>query len=50
VACYITAQKFKKGNRIRIALSDSLWPMVWPSPQTVELQIDTGASTASSAT
>ncbi len=45
VPCYFTAHRFKKGNRIRVAISESIWPMVWPSPQSVELQITAGVST-----
>jgi uncharacterized protein len=33
------AHRFKKGNRIRLALSESLWPLVWPSPEVVTLQV-----------
>jgi uncharacterized protein len=44
VPCYFTAHRFKKGNRIRVALSESLWPMLWPSPKPVTLEITTAAS------
>jgi uncharacterized protein len=44
VPCYFTAHRFKKGSRIRIALSESLWPMVWPSPRPVTLEITVGLS------
>jgi hypothetical protein len=44
VSCYFTAHRFKKGNRIRVALSESLWPMLWPSPKPVELRIVAGVS------
>src|SRR6202034_962880 len=44
VSCYFTAHRFKKGSRIRLALSESLWPMLWPSPRPVELTILTGVS------
>lgn len=47
VSCFFTAHRFKKGSRIRIALSESLWPMLWPSPQPVELTLLTGASSLS---
>jgi putative CocE/NonD family hydrolase len=47
ISCYFTAHRFKKGNRIRVALSESLWPLVWPSPKPVELQIVAGISTLS---
>jgi putative CocE/NonD family hydrolase len=45
VSCYFTAHRFKKGSRIRVALSESLWPMLWPSPKPVELKIIAGEST-----
>jgi hypothetical protein len=44
VPCYFTAHRFKKGNRIRVAVSESIWPMLWPSPRPVTLEITTGAS------
>ncbi len=44
VQCFFTAHRFKKGSMIRLAVSESLWPMVWPSPEPVTLRITTGAS------
>ena len=44
VSCYFTAHRFTKGNRIRVAITESLWPLVWPSPRPVTLSITTGAS------
>jgi putative CocE/NonD family hydrolase len=41
---YLIAHGFKKGNRIRAAISESLWPLVWPSPQIATLNIALGAS------
>jgi putative CocE/NonD family hydrolase len=38
------AHAFEKGNRIRVALSTSYWPLVWPSPEPVTLTVFTGAS------
>ena len=35
---------FAKGNRIRLALSTSYWPTVWPSPATPVVELVTGAS------
>jgi len=40
-ACY----RFSRGSRIRVALSETWWPVVWPSPELVTLQITAGAST-----
>jgi hypothetical protein len=42
--CYFTAHRFKKGNRIRVAITESIWPMLWPSPRPVTLEITAGAS------
>jgi putative CocE/NonD family hydrolase len=44
VPLYMIAHKFKKGNRIRMALSEGLWPLVWPSPRVATLNISLGAS------
>jgi hypothetical protein len=40
----LIAHRFKKGNRIRLAVSENLWPMVWPSPEVVTLTLTHGAS------
>jgi putative CocE/NonD family hydrolase len=39
-ACY----RFSPGSRIRVALSETWWPVVWPSPELVTLQVTAGAS------
>jgi hypothetical protein len=41
---YMIAHRFKRGNRIRAAVSESLWPLIWPSPQIATLHIALGAS------
>jgi len=38
------AQSIPKGHRLRIAISTSYWPMVWPSPDTPTLTIDPAGS------
>jgi hypothetical protein len=38
------AHRFKKGSRIRLSISESLWPLVWPSPEVVTLTLTHGAS------
>ncbi|WP_347270932.1 CocE/NonD family hydrolase [Rhizorhabdus histidinilytica] len=38
------AHRFKKGSRIRVAISEALWPMLAPSPEPVTLAVTTGAS------
>ncbi len=37
-------QRIGQGNRLRLALSTSYWPIVWPSPETATLGIRTGVS------
>jgi putative CocE/NonD family hydrolase len=38
------AHAFAPGHRIRIALSTSYWPIIWPSPELATLSLYTGAS------
>jgi len=38
------AHHFKSGSALRLALSDSLWPLVWPSPENATLTIDLAGS------
>jgi predicted acyl esterase len=40
-----TAYTFVPGHRIRLALSTSYWPMVWPSPAPATVMVRTGTST-----
>lgn len=39
------AHVFKSGSRIRLSVSTTSWPMIWPSPEAVNLKLYTGAST-----
>jgi predicted acyl esterase len=39
-----TAHRFRAGARIRAALSESLWPLVWPAPSVATLSVDLGAT------
>jgi putative CocE/NonD family hydrolase len=34
------AHRFAKGQRLRLAISESLWPLVWPSPATARLTLE----------
>lgn len=38
------AHRFKPGHRIRIALSTTYWPLIWPSPEAVTLTVFAGSS------
>ena len=37
------AYAVKPGNRLRVAISSTYWPLVWPSPQPVTLTLEAGA-------
>jgi hypothetical protein len=39
------AYRFAAGHTVRLAVSTSYWPMIWPTPQPVNLKLFTGAST-----
>lgn len=39
-----TAHAFAAGHRIRVALSTSYWPIIWPSPKPVTVTVFSGAS------
>ena len=39
--------RFLKGHRIRLAISTAYWPIVWPAPRAVRLQVVTGLSSLS---
>ena len=43
----LVAQRLKAGERLRIAISEGLWPLVWPSPDSPTLTLDPSASTLS---
>jgi len=36
--CLMAGHRFKRGHRVRIALSDGPWPMTWPVPTRAELK------------
>ena len=38
------AHAFPAGHRIRLAVSTSYWPLVWPAPEAATLSLSTGAS------
>ena len=44
VPFYMAAHRFKKGSRVRAAISESLWPLLWPSPQIATLTVELSAS------
>lgn len=39
-----TAHAFEPGQRIRLAVSSSYWPIAWPSPELTRIRLDCGNS------
>jgi hypothetical protein len=44
IALYFIAHRFTRGNRLRVAISAGLWPLVWPSPQIATLNVELSGS------
>jgi putative CocE/NonD family hydrolase len=44
IPLFMTAYRFNKGSKIRVAISENLWPLAWPSPTIVTLTVTAGAS------
>jgi predicted acyl esterase len=44
IPLFMVGHRFSKGSRIRVALCESLWPLVWPSPRIATLTIGAGVS------
>jgi putative CocE/NonD family hydrolase len=42
VTLSLSAHRFRAGSRIAVALSESLWPLVWPSPAIARLSFTLG--------
>jgi hypothetical protein len=36
---FLVGHRFRRGNRIRVAISENLWPLAWPSPDIVTLSL-----------
>lgn len=48
IEMHFTSWTFKKGNKIRVSISNGQWPMVWPNPSTVEMTLYLGGADPSS--
>ena len=44
IPLYYIAHRFSKGNRMRVAISAGLWPLIWPAPKTATLTFMLGQS------
>jgi uncharacterized protein len=44
---HLASWVFPKGHRIRVAISNSLWPMNWPTPYPITTSLELGGSSGS---
>lgn len=42
---YVAGRRLRAGSRLRLAVSESLWPLLWPSPEAAALSIDLASAT-----
>ena len=42
---YLTGRRIRASSRLRLALSENLWPLLWPSPEPLTLTLDLATAT-----
>jgi len=47
IEMHVTTWVFPKGHRIRLAVSNALWPMVWPTPYAMTTTLQLGGESGS---
>jgi len=47
IAMHLATWTFPKGHRIRLSVSNGLWPMVWPTPYAMTTSLQLGGPTGS---
>ncbi len=47
IELHFTSWVFQKGHRIRVAISNAVWPMVWPTPYSMTTSLYLGGETPS---
>ncbi|HMD17391.1 MAG TPA: CocE/NonD family hydrolase [Terriglobales bacterium] len=47
IEMHLASWTFPKGHRIRLAVSNALWPMVWPTPYAMTTTLQLGGDTGS---
>jgi putative CocE/NonD family hydrolase len=47
IEMHLATWTFPKGHRIRLAISNALWPMVWPTPYAMTTTLQLGGDTGS---
>jgi putative CocE/NonD family hydrolase len=44
IELHVTSWVFPKGHRIRVAISNALWPMIWPTPYSMTTSLRLGGA------
>jgi putative CocE/NonD family hydrolase len=44
IEMHFTSWVFPKGHRIRLAINNAMWPMLWPTPEPMTTELKLGAS------
>jgi len=47
IEMHLTSWVFPKGHRIRVAVSNALWPMIWPTPYAMTTTLELGGERGS---
>ena len=47
IELHLTSWVFQRGHRIRLAISNAIWPMIWPTPFPMTTSLQLGGATAS---
>jgi len=47
IEMHFTSWVFPKGHRVRLAVSNALWPMIWPTPHALTSSLELGGSEGS---
>ena len=47
IELHLTSWVFQRGHRIRLAISNALWPMIWPTPFPMTTTLQLGGATPS---
>jgi hypothetical protein len=47
IELHLTSWVFQRGHRIRFAVSNALWPMIWPTPYPMTTSLQLGGAPAS---
>ncbi len=46
IELHVTSWVFQRGHKIRVAISNALWPMIWPTPYPMTTSLQIAGSTS----